>query len=94
VATARSVEEGQLGAERRAANAEEAEDGEGKRARIAGRRERWPAGEVAVSEATISARSSGGSSGRRGTAVEGSREARRRTISAVSGGGGGCCEEG
>lgn len=88
------MEEGQLGAERRAANAVEAEEGEGESARIAGRRARWPAGEAAVSEARMSARSSGGSSGRRVTAAEGSREARRRTASAVGGGSGGCCDEG
>lgn len=37
----KSVDEGQLITERIAANAAKAEEGEGKRVRIAGRKERW-----------------------------------------------------
>ena len=44
----KSVEEGQLIMERIASNAVEAEEGEGKRVRIAGRKERWPTGELVM----------------------------------------------
>jgi hypothetical protein len=53
----RTVEEGHLGAARRAASAVEAEAGDGESARSAGRRPRWPAGMAAVSEPRMSTRS-------------------------------------
>lgn len=50
VVRTKSVDEGQLITERIAANAAKAEEGEGKRVRIAGRKDRWPTGEAMMRE--------------------------------------------